>query len=167
MAIDAGTIVWSSPAAGVGTTEASAAIAGNVTSTGVKASFVAAQPMDVYEVGAVIGTATAATTYNFTVAVDEKIGGTLASSGSNFATVTGPAATIIPGGSTLKKFVKMRVPKGGVLVFTVLATAPASGTAMFYAIVSPAGAPVLGIQAAAGGLGVGSPPVINEIISTT
>src|SRR5215813_12028020 len=141
MAVDAGYTIWSSPAAGVGTTDASAAIAGNVTSTGAKASFLAAQPMDVYEVGAIIGTATAATTYNFTVAVDEKIGGTLASSGSNFVTVTGPAATAIPAGSTLKKFVKMRVPKGGCLVFTVLATAPASGTAQLYALCAPAGAP--------------------------
>lgn len=166
MAIDAGTVIWSSPAAGVGTTEASAAIAGNVTSNGVKASFVAAQPMDVYEVGAVIGTVTAATTYAFTVAVDEKIGGTLSTTGSNFATVTGPAGAAITAGFTLKKFVKMRVPKGGCLVFTVT-SAPASGTAMLYAIVAPTGAPTLGAQAAAGGLGTASPPVTNEILSTT
>src|SRR5262249_62077892 len=103
----------------------------------------AAQQRAVYEVGPIIGRATAATTYNFTGAVDEKIGGTLASSGSNFVTVTGPAATAIPAGSTLKKFVKMRVPKGGCLVFTLLATAPASGTAQLYALCAPAGAPAI------------------------
>ena len=171
MALDAGYTIWCSPAAGVGTTDASAAIAGNVTSTGAKASFLAAQPMDVYEVGAVIGTATAATTYNFEVAIEEKIGGTFSTattiSPTNYALVTGPAATAIPAGTTLKKFVNMRVPKGGVLRFNVLATAPASGTAMLYAIVAPAGAPQIGVQAGSGGLGTQSPSVTNEILSST
>ena len=170
MALDAGYTIWCSPAAGVGTTDASAAIAGNVTSTGAKASFLAAQPMDVYEVGAVIGTATAATTYNFEVAVEEKIAGTFSTtsiSPTNYALVTGPAGASIPAGTTLKKSVNMRVPKGGCLRFNVLATAPASGTAMLYAIVAPAGAPVIGIQAGSGGLGSQSPPATNEILSTT
>jgi hypothetical protein len=165
MALDAGTFVWSVPVQGQAT-EAATAIAGNVTTTGVKAAFVASQPTDVYEVGAVIGTATAATTYTFTVAVDEKIGGTLSTTGSNFATVTGPAGAAITGGFTLKKAVKMRVPKGGCLVFNVT-SAPASGTAQLYAICAVAGAPAIGAQAAAGGLGTASPPVPNEILSTT
>jgi len=170
MALDAGYTIWCSPAAGVGTTDASAAIAGNVTSTGAKASFLAAQPMDVYEVGAVIGTATAATTYNFEVAVEEKIAGTFSTtsiSPTNYALVTGPAGASIPAGTTLKKSVNMRVPKGGCLRFNVLATAPASGTAMLYAIVAPAGGPVIGVQAGSGGLGTQSPSVTNEILSST
>jgi hypothetical protein len=100
MALDAGTVLWTVPLNGQ-TTEAGLAIAGNVTTTGVKAAFIAQQPMDIYEVGAIIGTATAATTYVFTVAVDEKIGGTLAATGSNFATVTGPAGAAIAAGTTL------------------------------------------------------------------
>lgn len=168
MAGDAGTVLWTVPLNGQ-TTEAGLAIAGNVTTTGVKACFIAQQPTDIYEVGAIIGTATAATTYTFTVAVDEKIGGTLSSvsvAPSNFVTVTGPASTIIPAGSTLKKSVKLRVPKGGCLVFNVT-SAPASGTAQLYAIGAVAGGPVIGAQAAAGGLSTATPPVTNEIISTT
>jgi hypothetical protein len=60
----------------------------------------------------------------------------------------------------------MRVPKGGCLVFNVTG-APASGTAQLYAIGAVTGAPVIGAQALAGGLGVGTPPVPNEVISTT
>jgi len=164
MAGDAGAIYWTVPTQGQ-STEAGSAIAGNVTSTGVKAAFLAMQPTDIYEVGAVIGgTATAATTYTFTVAVDEKVGGTLASSGENFATVTGPASTIIAAGVTLKKSVRMRVPKGGCLVFNVT-SAPASGTAMLYALGSPAGQPLIGVQALAGGIGAST--TVNEILSTT
>ena len=167
MALDAGYSFWSFPPQGQAT-EVASAIATNVTTAGVRCAFLATQPTDVYEVGAIIGaTATAATTYVFTVAVDEKVGGTLATAPStNFATVTGPASTIIPAGYTLKKSVKMRVPKGGCLVFNVTGN-PASGTACLYAIVAPAGAPLQGAQAAAGGLGTASPPVINEILSTT
>jgi len=172
MAIDAGTFIVTWPASA--TTEAGNAIAGNVTSTGVKGSYCAAQPVDVYEIGAVIGTATAATTYVFTAAVDEKIGGTLSSSSispSNFATVTGPASTAITAGYTLKKFVKFRIPKGGTLVLNVTG-APASGTAMLYAVMAVAGAPQIGSQSGTGGLGLplvsGVPTVTpNEILSTT
>ena len=165
MAIDSGTVYWTSPVLPQAT-EAGCAVAGNVTPAGVKAAFVAIQPTDIYEVGAVIGTVTAATTYSFSVAVDEKIGGTLSTTGSNFVTVTGPAGAAITAGFTLKKSVKMRVPKGGCLVFTVIG-APASGTAMLYAIGAVAGGSALGAQAAAGGLGTASPPLINEILSTT
>jgi len=167
MAIDAGTFIVTWPASA--TTEAGNAIAGNVTSTGVKGSYCAAQPTDVYEIGAVIGTATAATTYVFTAAVDEKIGGTLSSSGENFATITGPASTVIANGTTLKKSVRFRIPKGGTLVLNVTG-APASGTAMLYAVMAVAGGPVIGTQAGAGGIGStlsGGVPVINEILSST
>jgi hypothetical protein len=155
MAIDAGTFVWSVPLNGQAT-DAALAIAGNVTTATDKAFFLAEQPIDVYEVGAIIGTVTAATTYVFTVATAPAIGGAYTVQ----ATVTGPAGAAIPAGSTLKKFVKIRVPKGGVLRFTVTG-APASGTAQLYAICAVAGAPVLGVT---GGVAGGA---VNEVISTT
>jgi hypothetical protein len=152
MAIDAGTFVWTGPAAGQATEAASV----TTVSAGDKAFFLAEQPIDVWEVGATIGVVTAATTFIFTVATNTAFGGGYTTQ----ATVTGPASAAIAAGTTLKKSVKIRVPKGGFLRFTVTG-APASGSAQYYAICSVAGAPVLGVT---GGVAGGA---VNEILSTT
>jgi hypothetical protein len=133
MSMDAGTVFLSVPANGQAT-EAANAIAGNVTTTGDKAFFVAPVGLDVVEVGAVIGTATAATTYIFTVATAPKMGGAYTVQ----ATVTGPATTIIAAGTKLKKNTKIHLDAGNVLRFSVTG-APASGTAQLYAMAYPAG----------------------------
>jgi len=133
MAMDAGTIFWAFPANGQAT-DAANAVAGNVTATGDKVFFVAPQGVDIVEVGALIGTATAATTYAFTVATAPKIGGSYTVVG----TVTGPASTAIAAGAALKKNTKIHLDRGGVLRFSVTG-APASGTAQFYATGYPAG----------------------------
>src|SRR5215468_12556262 len=98
MAIDAGVVKWQFPTNGQAT-DAANAVAGNVTTTGDKAFFLADANYDVYEVGALIGTATAATTYTFTVATAPLIGGSYTVQ----ATVTGPAGTAIAAGGALKK----------------------------------------------------------------
>src|SRR5262244_437243 len=59
MAMDAGTYTWAFPANGQAT-DAANAVAGNVTTTGDKAFFVASEGVDVVEVGALIGTAAGA-----------------------------------------------------------------------------------------------------------
>jgi hypothetical protein len=161
MAIDAGQLLFQFPSAGQATEVASQVVT-NVTTTGDKVFFLATQPIDVYEVGAVIGTLTAATTYVFSVAANSVIGGAYPTIGqANFVTVTGPAGAAIAAGTTLKKSqMKIRVPKGGYLRFNV-SGAPASGTACFYAIAVPAGAPFVGTT---GGIATGA---INEIQSTT
>ena len=152
MAIDSGTLLLIGPPSGQATEAASV----TTVSAGDKAFFLAAQPMDVFEVGAMIGVVTAATTLVFTVATNTAFGGGYTVQ----ATVTGPAGAAIAAGTTLKKSVKIRVPKGGFLRFTVTG-APASGSAQYYAIASVAGAPVLGTT---GGVAGGA---VNEILSTT
>lgn len=138
MAMDAGTFYWSTPANGQAT-DAGNAVAGNVTSTGDKAFFVAPEGVDIVEVGALIGTATAATTYVFTVATAPRIAGAYTVQ----ATVTGPAATAIAAGGVLKKGVKIHLDRGQVLRFAVTG-APASGTAQLFAKGYPAGTGVAG-----------------------
>src|SRR5262245_56998064 len=132
MSMDAGTYTWAFPANGQAT-DAANAVAGNVTTTGDKAFFVATEGVDVVEVGAVVGTATAATAYVFTVATAPAIGGSYTVA----ATVTGPAAAIAAG-AALKKNVKIHLNRGQVLRFSVT-SAPASGTAQLFAKCYPAG----------------------------
>lgn len=132
MGMDAGTIFLSVPANGQAT-DAANAIAGNVTTAGDKAFFVAPMGMDVVEVGAIVGTATAATAYVFTVATAPRIAGAY----TVVATVTGPAAAIAAG-ARLKKNTKIHLDAGQVLRFSVTG-APASGTAQLYAVAYPAG----------------------------
>jgi hypothetical protein len=129
--MDAGTYTWTSPANGQAT-DAANAVAGNVTTTGDKAFFVATEGVDVVEAGAVIGTVTAATSYAFTLATAPRIGGAYTVQ----ATVTGPAAAIAAG-AALKKPVKIHLDRGQVLRFSVT-SAPASGTAQFFAKLYPA-----------------------------
>ena len=131
MAMDAGTYTWTFPANGQAT-DAANAVAGNVTTAADKAFFVATEGVDVVEVGANIGTATAATAYAFTVATAPNIGGAYTVQ----ATVTGPAAALAAG-SCLKKNVKIHLNRGQVLRFTVT-SAPASGTAQLFAKMYPA-----------------------------
>jgi hypothetical protein len=131
--MDAGTYVWTFPSNGAAT-DAGNAVAGNVTTTGDKAFFTAQEGVDVVEVGALIGTATAATAFVFTVASADNIGGTYTVQN----TVTGPAAAITSGGVLRSKSCKIHLNKGDVLRFSVT-TAPASGTAQFYAKVYPSG----------------------------
>jgi len=152
MAIDAGTFIWTAPPSGAATEAASV----TTVSAGDKGFLLAAQPIDVYEVGAMIGVVTAATTFVFTVATNTAFGGGYTTQ----ATVTGPASAAIAAGTTLKKFVKIRIPKGGFMRFSVTG-APASGSAQYYAICSVAGAPVIGLT---GGVAGGT---VNEILSTT
>jgi len=138
MAMDAGSFYWTVPANGQAT-DAANAVAGNVTTTGDKAFFVAPEGVDVVEVGALIGTATAATTYVFTLATAPRIGGAYTVVG----TVTGPAGASIPAGGVLKKAQKIHLDRGQVLRISVTG-APASGTAQFFARGYPAGTGVAG-----------------------
>lgn len=135
MAMDAGTIYWSAPANGQATDAANA----GAVSAGDKAFFVATEGTDIVEIGALIGTATAATTFVFTAATAPRIGGAY----TVVATVTGPAATAIAAGGVLKKGVKIHLDRGQVLRFAVTG-APASGTAQLYAKGYPAGTGVAG-----------------------
>ena len=132
MAMDAGTYTWAFPANGQAT-DAANAVAGNVTTTGDKAFFVATEGVDVVEVGALIGTATAATAYIFTAATAPAIGGSYTVA----ATVTGPTAAIAAG-ACLRRTTKIHLDKGQVLRFSVTG-APASGTAQLYAKCYPSG----------------------------
>lgn len=140
MAMDAGLILLTFPATGQAT-DAGNGVAGNCTPTGDKAFYWAPTALDVAEVGALIGTATAADTYAFTVASAPATGGVF----TVFATVTGPAATIIPAGTRLVKAVNKRIAAGDVLRFTV-SDASSAGTAQFFAICYPAGDSVSGTE---------------------
>jgi len=131
--MDAGTNYFTFPVSGQAT-DAGNAVAGNVTTTGDKVFFVAPDGVDIVEVGALIGTATAATAYVFTVATAPAIGGSYTVQN----TVTGPAAALATG-TALRRNVKIHLEKGQVLRFSVTG-APASGTAQFYAKGYPAGA---------------------------
>src|SRR5215475_1745877 len=122
MAMDAGTNYFTFPVSGQAT-DAGNAVAGNVTTTGDKVFFVAPDGVDIVEVGALIGTATA-----------PAIGGSYTVQN----TVTGPAAALATG-TALRRNVKIHLEKGQVLRFSVTG-APASGTAQFYAKGYPAGA---------------------------
>src|SRR5262249_59954092 len=97
MAMDAGTYTWAFPANGQAT-DAANAVAGNVTTTGDKAFFVASEGVDVVEVGALIGTATAATAYVFTAATAPAIGGSYTVA----ATGTRPTVAVSAGACPLR-----------------------------------------------------------------
>jgi len=153
MAIDAGLVKWTFPANGQ-STDAANAVAGNVTTTGDKVFFLADANYNVFEVGALIGTATAATTYVFTVATAPLIGGSYTVAN----TITGPASTAIAAGGALKRSVNIPLAKGACLRFSVTGN-PASGTAQFYAILAPAGDPTPHLMGATGN--------VIEQISTT
>lgn len=133
MAMDAGSVTFTFPAQGQATA-AALAVVGNVTSTGDKAFWNITEPLDIVEVGAFIGTATDADTYAFKFSLAPNIGGSF----TDFATVTGPAATIIASGSCVRKYVTQRANKGDVLRVNVTDAAGA-GTAQFYVKAYPAG----------------------------
>jgi hypothetical protein len=138
MAADAGMILLTFPVNGQATDGAN----GGAVTTGDKAFFWSPIPLDIAEVGALIGTATSADTYAFTVATAPASGGSF----TVFATVTGPVATIIPSGTRLKKSIgNKRLNAGDVLRFTV-SDAASAGTAQFYAICYPAGDPATGLE---------------------
>lgn len=154
MASDAGLVVWQFPALGQAT-DAGQAVAGNMTPGADKVFFVAAFNLTIFEVGVLIGTATGADTYIFTVSTAPNIGGayTLRS------TITGPTATAIAAGTALKSQpLDIEMRKGNVLRFTVT-DAAAAGTGCFYALGYPSGDPVRHLMGAAG--------TTNELISTT
>ena len=154
MASDAGVGVWTFPSAGTAT-DAGQCVVGNCTPGGVKANFLCDQNYNLFEVGAMIGTATAADTYVFTVSTAPLIGGVYVLR----TTVTGPAAAAIPAGTCLKSQpLNVFMPKGTVLQFNVT-DATAAGTAMFYAVVSPAGDPAVHLM--------GATNILPETVSTT
>lgn len=155
MAADSGLIVWQYPSLGQ-TTDAGQAIVGVMTPGAPtdKVFFVAAFNITIVEVGCLIGTATGADTYIFTVSTAPNIGGayTLRS------TITGPTATIMAAGTCLRsRPLDIEMTKGMVLKFTVTDPA-AAGTGCFYAYGYPSGDQALHRM-------VGDTQ--NEILSTT
>jgi len=130
MSMDAGTYTWSVPA-NVQATDG--ALAGALTPAGDKGFFIATEGVDVVEVGALIGTVTAASALVFTAATAPAIAGSY----SVQATVTGPAAGL-PAGGCLRKSTKIHLDKGQVLRLSITG-AVATGTGQLYAKVYPAG----------------------------
>lgn len=164
MAMDAGIIRWSYPM-NVQTTEA--ALADALVFPAAPADvvfFLAAHNINIFEVGVILDVASDADTYAFTVARAPLIGGTYATSGAGFATITGPAGAAMAADVCLKKNVNIFLAKGNVLRFSVT-DATGAGTGQFYALGYPAGDPAQH--------GMGAPPagttqgITPERISTT
>lgn len=134
MAADSGLVVWQFPTLGQ-TTDAAQATAAMLTPGADKAFFLAAYNLTVVEVGVLIGTASGADTYAFTVSTAPNIGGAY----TLRATITGPTATAIAAGTCLRSApLDIEMTKGMVLRFTVT-DACAAGTGCFYAYLYPSG----------------------------
>jgi hypothetical protein len=129
--------------------QATDAANGGATTAGDKAFFWITHPVDLVEVGALVGVATLADTFAFTVSRAPAPGGTFATltnAAGQTAVVTGPVATIIPIGTRLKKDLgSIRLNAGDVLRFSVT-DASATGAVQFYALCYPAGEPATGSE---------------------
>jgi hypothetical protein len=112
----------------------------DVTGTTAVSLGIAVCPMDIFEVGVVIVTATGADTLVVDFRKETTPTGSVPANTTNFAKVTGPAATIIAAGKVLsKKDVNTRVKKGDKIWAVASDAATGATDAIAYFKAYPAG----------------------------